>query len=128
MVVRIRTITFDCADPFRLARFWSEVTGYTEDPDNGNEPEHTEALLVSPDGAPALLFITVPEGRTVKNRVHLDLGSELGTRDEEVQRLLGVGASLVSDHRTDDGLGWVVLADPEGNEFCVERSDAERAS
>jgi catechol 2,3-dioxygenase-like lactoylglutathione lyase family enzyme len=128
MVVRIRTITFDCADPFRLAEFWSQVTGYTEDPQNGNAPEHPEALLVSPDGAPALLFIAVPEPRTVKNRVHLDLGSATGTRDGEVERLLGVGATLVGDHRTEEGLGWVVLADPEGNEFCIERSDAERAS
>jgi predicted enzyme related to lactoylglutathione lyase len=50
------------------------------------------------------------------------------TRDEEVERLLGLGATLVADHRRPDGSGWAVLADPEGNEFCVERSAAERAA
>jgi predicted enzyme related to lactoylglutathione lyase len=70
----------------------------------------------------------VPESKTVKNRVHLDLMPTDRTRDEEVERLLGIGATLVADHRRPDGLGWVVLADPEGNEFCIERSAAERAA
>jgi len=68
----------------------------------------------------------VPEPKTVKNRVHLDLMPDDRTRDEEVERLLGIGAALVADHRKPDGGGWVVLADPGGNEFCVERSAAER--
>jgi predicted enzyme related to lactoylglutathione lyase len=68
----------------------------------------------------------VPEPKTVKNRVHLDLMPDDRTRDEEVERLLGIGATLVADHRRPDGAGWVVLADPEGNEFCIERSAAER--
>ena len=128
MTARPRNITFDCADPYRLARFWSEVTGYREDPENGNAPEDPEALLVGADGQPNLLFIKVPEGRTVKNRVHLDLMPTDGTRDQEVARLLGLGATMVADHRRPDGTGWVVLADPEGNEFCVERSAPERAA
>jgi Glyoxalase-like domain len=70
----------------------------------------------------------VPEPKTVKNRVHLDLMPTDRTRDEEVERLLGIGATLVADHRRPDGTGWVVLADPEGNEFCIERSAAERAA
>ena len=70
----------------------------------------------------------MPEAKTVKNRVHLDLTPTDRTRDEEVERLLGIGATLVADHRRPDGTGWVVLADPEGNEFCVERSTAERAA
>jgi Glyoxalase-like domain len=59
--------------------------------------------------------------------VHLDLQSDT-TRDEEVDRLIGVGATLVDDQRKPDGRGWVVLADPEGNEFCVERSAVEMAA
>ena len=70
----------------------------------------------------------MPEPKTVKNRVHLDLEPTDRTRDEEVERLLKIGATLVADHRRPDGTGWVVLADPEGNEFCVERSAAERAA
>ncbi|HKQ01164.1 MAG TPA: VOC family protein, partial [Actinomycetes bacterium] len=81
-----------------------------------------------PDGQPGLLFIKVPEPKTVKNRVHLDLVPTDRTRDEEVERLLGIGATLVADHRRSDGSGWVVLADPEGNELCIERSAAERAA
>jgi Glyoxalase-like domain len=126
--VRIRSITFDCTDPYGLARFWSRLTGFTDDPDNPNEPGDPEGLLLSPDGATALLFVPVPERRTVKNRVHLDLVPLERTRDAEVERVLELGARLVDDRRRPDGTGWVVLADPEGNEFCVERSDAERTS
>ncbi|PZS28237.1 MAG: glyoxalase [Pseudonocardiales bacterium] len=126
MTVRIRTVTFDCADPFALAAFWTQVTGFGEDPDNGNDPSDDEALLVGSGGAPALLFIQVPEAKTVKNRVHLDLEPTDRTRDEEVERLLTLGATLVADFRGPDGRGFVVLADPEGNELCIERSEAER--
>jgi hypothetical protein len=63
----------------------------------------------------------------VKNRLHLDLMPETHTRDEEVERLLAAGATLVSDERTPNGRGWAVLADPEGNEFCIEASAKERA-
>jgi hypothetical protein len=128
MTARPRNITFDCADPYRLAGFWSQVTGYREDPDNGNAPADPEALLLGPDGQPNLLFIRVPEAKTVKNRVHLDLMPTQHTRDQEVARLLELGATTVADHRRPDGTGWVVLADPEGNEFCVERSASERAA
>jgi hypothetical protein len=128
MTARPRNITFDCVDPYRLAGFWSQVTGYREDPDNGNAPEDPEALLVGLDGQPNLLFIKVPEGKAVKNRVHLDLVPARDTRDQEAARLLELGAMLVADHRRPDGTGWVVLADPEGNEFCVERSAAERTA
>jgi hypothetical protein len=128
MTARPRNITFDCADPYRLAGFWTQVTGYGEDPDNGNAPDDPEALLVGLDGQPNLLFIKVPEGKTVKNRVHLDLMPTQHTRDQEVARLLELGATMVADHRRLDGTGWVVLADPEGNELCVERSAAERTA
>jgi predicted enzyme related to lactoylglutathione lyase len=128
MTARIRNITFDCADPYALAAFWTQVTGYKEDPEDPNEPEHTEALLAAPDGLGNLLFVKVPESKAVKNRVHLDLMPTDRTRDEEVERLLGLGATLFADHRRPDGTGWAVLTDPEGNEFCVERSAAERAA
>src|SRR4051812_8900345 len=61
VAVRIRSITFDCADPYQLAQFWSRATGFREDPDNPNEPGDPEGLLLSPDGSLALLFVPVPE-------------------------------------------------------------------
>jgi hypothetical protein len=121
----IRSITVDCADSYRQALFWSEVTGWQEDPDDPNNPGDPEGRIVSPHGI-NLLFIPVPEGKVVKNRVHLDLWPTERTRDEEVTRLLGIGATLFEDHREPDGTGFVVLADPEGNEFCIERSAKER--
>ena len=124
MTLRIRSITFDCANPFRLAEFWEQATGYAEDPDNRNHPEDPEGLLVSPDGSASILFIRVPEVKQSKNRLHLDLtaaDSSAQKRDEEIDRLLALGATVVDDLRRPDGKGWVVLGDPEGNEFCVER-------
>jgi hypothetical protein len=73
-----------------------------------------------------LILTIVAEGKTVKNRLHLDVVPVHGTRDEEVTRLTALGARLVADHIRADGSGRVTLADPEGNEFCVERSAAER--
>ena len=127
MTVQIRHLTFDCSDVAALAGFWREATGYGDDPADPNEPGDDEILIVSPAGGPGLLFVPVPEGKTAKNRIHFDLVPVGRTRDEEVTRLLGLGATELHDHRTPDGRGWVVLADPEGNEFCVERSEAERA-
>ena len=127
MAVHIKSITFDCADPYRLAQFWRQLTGFSEDPDNGNAPDDPKALLPSPDESLALLFIAVPEPKHIKNRVHLDLVPLTSGRDEEVAQLLRIGARMVADQRQPDGGGWVVLSDPEGNEFCIERSDAERA-
>jgi len=72
------------------------------------------------------LFIEVPESKRVKNRVHFDLGPIDRTRDEEIERVRALGATELDDRRQLDGTGWVVLADPEGNEFCILRSDAER--
>ena len=126
MAVRIKSITFDCTDPYRLAQFWTQLTGFEQDPENSNAPEDPEALLLSPDRQLSLLFIAVPEQKQVKNRVHLDLVPTDRRRDAEVDRLLGLGGRLVDDQRRPDGTGWVVLADPEGNEFCIERSDIER--
>lgn len=118
----IRHTTIDCADAYGLASFWSEVLGLPMHEDD--KPGDPEALI---EGA-GLLFVTVPEAKTLKNRVHFDLQPQDRRRDEEVERLLALGATLVDDRRNPDGTGWAVLTDPEGNEFCVERSAAERTA
>ncbi|HYJ66455.1 MAG TPA: VOC family protein [Nocardioidaceae bacterium] len=122
--MQLRHVTVDCADPYELASFWSRVTGWpVSDEDNPGDPE---ALVMSPAPVPGLLFIRVPEGKTVKNRIHIDWVPTERTRDEEVERLKGIGARVHEDHRIADGRGWVTMLDPEGNEFCIERSAAER--
>ena len=120
----VRHVTFDCADPHRVATFWSQVLGGSVNLDD--EPGDPEAVVESA-GNPTLLFQRVPEGKTTKNRVHLDLQPQGIRRDDEVERLQGLGATIVGDHRVPDGTGWVTMADVEGNEFCVERSNLERA-
>ncbi len=123
MVSAVRQVTFDCADAYTLAQFWSQVFERPlHDDDNPGDP----MALIKLDNNQGILFIGVPEGKSVKNRLHLDVVPTDRTRDEEVDRLLGVGARIYEDHRKDDGTGWVTMLDPEGNEFCVERSDAER--
>jgi hypothetical protein len=127
MSLRIRTITLDCADPYRMVSFWSQAIGYAEDPLNPNNPEDPEGLLVAPDGSANVLFVRVPEAKRLKNRVHLDLvppDSSPEARDAAVERLLALGATVIDDLRRPDRSGWVVLADPEGNEFCLERGVA----
>ena len=126
MTARISHTSIDSRDAYAQASFWSEVLGY--DPADPNEPGHEECLILAPDGGQRLLFIEVPEPKQVKNRLHLDLRPVSGTRDEELPRLLRLGARQVADRRRPDGSGWVVLADPEGNEFCLLRSDAEDAA
>ncbi len=119
-------ITIDAANPYELAQFWSTATGWPLG--DGDEPGDDEVLVVAPAPVPGLLFIAVPEAKSVKNRVHLDWVPDQRTRDEEVDRLLGLGATIYEDHRAPDGRGWVTLHDPEHNEFCVERSEAERSA
>ena len=74
---------------------------------------------MAPDRSQLLLFIRVPDDKQLKNRVHLDLRPADRSREEEVGRLVGLGATHFEDHRRPDGSGWVTLRDPEGNEFCV---------
>ncbi len=83
-------------------------------------------MIIDPAGGQQVLFIEVPEGKQVKNRVHFDLVPSDRTRDEEIERVLALGATSLDDRRQADGTGWLVLADPEGNEFCILRSDSER--
>ena len=126
MTSTIRAVTVDCRDPERVGRFWADALGYGDDPDNPNTSGDPEWLLVSPVGVVHLLFQVVDEPKRVKNRLHFDLEPTEQTRDEEIARLAGLGATVVADHRRADGSGWVTMADPEGNEFDVERSRAER--
>ncbi len=122
MTSLVRHLTFDAHDAYRQGAFWAEVLGgRLSDDDSPGDPE----ALVEADGI-ALLFVTVPDAKSVKNRLHVDLQPQDRTRDEEVERLLALGAKLHEDHRRPNGRGWVTLTDPEGNEFCVECGAAER--
>jgi len=115
---RIRTVSVDSVDPFTLATWWSTVLGWPLGDDDF--PGDPEAILFAPEGrGPDVLFIQVPDQRSVKNRLHFDLEPAERTRDAEVEWVLGHGATQLDDQRRPDGSGWVVLADPEGNEFCV---------
>jgi Glyoxalase-like domain len=125
---RISHTSVDSRDAFAQSVWWAEVLGMIEDPDDPNEPGDEECMILSPDRQIRLLFLDVPEGKSVKNRIHLDLRPIDRTRDEEVARVLSLGATQLADRRRSDGTGWVVLADPEGNEFCILRSDAELAA
>jgi predicted enzyme related to lactoylglutathione lyase len=110
----LREVIVDCNDPQRVATFWGLALGWEVHDNSGT-------LWMSASGAPfpdlLLVFVPVPEAKAVKNRIHLDVSPVGCDRDEEVARLVALGAS-----RVDVGQGeqpWVVLADPEGNEFCV---------
>jgi hypothetical protein len=125
MTSYISHTSIDCHHAFELAQWWKQVLGYVDQPDDPNEPGHEECWIQRPDGGHPVLFIEVPEGKQVKNRIHFDLRPSAGTREGEVARLLDLGARQVDDQRLADGRGWVVLADPEGNEFCILRSQEE---
>jgi hypothetical protein len=122
MTSKFTELVIDCADPIGLARFWCAVLDYeVQEEGDGvvmiGSPAVPEGKNRPGPVPPLLTFVRVPEGKTVKNRLHLDVNPTDGERDEEVRRLLGLGA-----RQADVGQGeetWVVLADPEGNEFCV---------
>lgn len=119
--------TVDCADAYELSRWWKQLLGYVDLPDDPNEPGDEECMIQRPDGGHQLLFIEVPDEKRAKNRLHFDLRPQERTRDNEVEWALSMGASQVRDHRGihGPGTGWVLLADPEGNEFCILRSEVE---
>ncbi|WP_433824386.1 VOC family protein [Actinoplanes sp. CA-015351] len=125
MAAYIDHTNVDCTDAYALSRWWQSVLDYREDPEDPNEPGHEECLIFSADGRHRLLFIEVPDAKQGKNRLHFDLRPTEGTRDEEVARVIELGATVVDDRRHADGTGWAVLADPEGNEFCVLRGKAD---
>ncbi len=126
MSSRLSHTTIDCTNAYALSQFWNDVLGYTDVPGDPNEPGHEECMIVGTAPAPRLLFIEVPERKQIKNRLHFDLVPTDRTRDEETERVLALGATIIHDLRATDGTGWAVLADPEGNEFCILRSDSER--
>jgi hypothetical protein len=127
MTSSISTTTLDCAHAYELSQWWKQVIGYVDLADDPNRQGDEECVIRDPASDHTLLFIEVPDTKQVKNRLHFDLRPTDGTREEEVERVLGLGARHLADHRRPDGSGWVVLADPEGNEFCILRSRAEIA-
>ena len=119
--------TIDCGNAYELSEWWKPVLGYVDIDGDPNLPGHVECMIRDPETGHQVLFIEVPDAKTVKNRIHFDLRPRTGTRDEEVERLRALGAAQVSDHRGiyGPGSGWVTFADPEGNEFDLVRSLAE---
>jgi predicted enzyme related to lactoylglutathione lyase len=115
----ILNVTFDCREAAAVAEFWAAVLGYSIN--EVRQLGNPHWVLTSLDGtSPRLVFVEVPEPKTLKNRVHLDLIPGTRSHREELHRLLGLGATIVDDRRDLDPGGWVVMADPEGNEFCLE--------
>jgi predicted enzyme related to lactoylglutathione lyase len=127
MALRWYSVVIDCRDIAAQARWWQEVLDWTIVYEDEHEvaviPRHASIDPVEaadwhrqPQG---LVFVPVPEGKTVKNRLHLDLAPHTSQdRDAEIARLLEMGATKVDVGQSDD-VTWTVLADPEGNEFCV---------
>jgi predicted enzyme related to lactoylglutathione lyase len=106
------TVVVDATNPALMARFWAAVLDYQivfEQPDEVVIAKDRETY-------PGIIFVPVPEAKTVKNRLHIDLNPD--NQEAEVARLLGLGAKRVDVGQTDE-VTWVVMADPEGNEFCV---------
>lgn len=124
MTSRIAAINFTCRNHERSLAFWSNVLDFVPDPVNPNEPGDEVSVLIHPT-AP-IEFLMQPADGTFEPRVHLDLIPTDRTRDEEVERLLGLGSNIVADRRKADGSGWVTMADPDGYSFCVERSEPEK--
>ncbi|NYD59004.1 hypothetical protein BKA08_003242 [Nocardioides marinisabuli] len=125
MASRVANICVDAHDPVAQARWWEQVLDdFHVVPDGAWGDD--EAELRGPGGR-WLEFLRVPESKTVKNRMHLCLRPVGTTCDAEVERIVALGASVVDDRRGMADGGWVVLGDPEGNEFCVLSTSAEDA-
>ncbi|MFF7853282.1 VOC family protein [Streptomyces sp. NPDC007904] len=111
MTLQWEQLVVDAADPVALGRWWAEALGWVVVADAADEYE----IRPAPDRLPGLLFVPVPDGKAVKNRLHLDFRPD--DQQAEVARLLALGARPADVGQGDET--WVVLADPEGNEFCV---------
>jgi hypothetical protein len=120
MSLQLANISFDCTDALVVGGFWSAVLGHDLDPD-GSADFTSVGLSGTTQSTPAWLFMSVPEGKSAKNRMHVDLTS--ADRQVEVDRLVGLGATHVRDVE-EWGHSWTVLQDPEGNEFCVAQEAA----
>lgn len=120
MGVRFQCVCVDAADPQRVADFWQATLGWRRTLDTPDEVVLEPAAGTPEDGAsPDLLFLRVPEAKTLKNRLHIDLRPD--DQAVELARVEGLGARRVDVGQQGDE-SWVVLADPEGNEFCILRS------
>jgi Glyoxalase-like domain len=122
--------TIDCHNAFELSEWWKQLLGYVDIEGDPNLPGHEECMIRDPETDHRLLFLEVPDDKAVKNRVHLDLRPRERSRDDEVEWVRSLGATELADHRGEwgPGSGWVVFADPEGNELCILRSTAEVAA
>ncbi len=120
MASRTSNFCIDAHDPAAQARWWADVLDDFTLPSQEELAtwDDEECWLVGPEDR-AMIFLKVPEPKTVKNRMHVCVSPTDRTREAEVERLLGLGATLVDDRRNGPDRGWAVLADPEGNEFCV---------
>ncbi|MFE3515966.1 VOC family protein [Streptomyces sp. NPDC059166] len=126
MTSRFTELTVDCRDPERLAAFWCEVLGFEVIERSEGQVEigswvPTVEEVRARQMPPTLVFIRVPEGKAVKNRLHLDVSPIDAGTEEEVARLVALGATR-ADVGQGPGRSWVVMADPEGNEFDVLRT------
>jgi hypothetical protein len=127
MTSLISHTTVDCRNAYELSEWWKRVLGYVDVDGDPNLPGHEECMILDPETRHHVLFIEVPDTKAGKNRLHFDLRPRSASRDEELEWLISLGATVVGDHRGHygPGTGWVILADPEGNEFCILRSEAE---
>ena len=112
--IRFNEIVIDCSDPLTLAPFWAEALGY----DIGELEEDVASIEHPTDEGPAICFQRVPESKQGKNRMHLDLNVDEDELESAVESLIALGASQIDVGQGVDR-SWVVLADPEGNEFCI---------
>lgn len=126
VAARVSHTTFNCENAFELSEWWKQVLHYVDVEGDANEPGDNECMIVDPTGGHRLLFIEVDALQEPVGRIHLDLAPSDRSRDEEVERILALDARQDADLRNADGTGWVVLADPSGNRFCIVRSDEER--
>ena len=122
MAAQVAAITFDCKDALAVAQFWSAALDRPLDPKPSSDfasigmPEHRDTSGWRLDDKPTWLFAKVPEPKTAKNRMHLDLAAP--DHEAEVSRIVELGATRVAD-MNEWGYKWTVMQDPEGNEFCV---------
>ncbi|PRA10957.1 glyoxalase [Arthrobacter sp. MYb211] len=117
MGCRFAELAVDCKNPVLIARFWGEVFDYSVLSEEAGLVTIGPAEATKDSQGPVLTFAQVPEEKTIKNRVHLDVRPVDCTQDEEVERLLSLGAKYAEVESSD--FPWIVLLDPEGNEFCV---------
>lgn len=118
MSLTILNVTFDCADPGAVARFWAAATGWGLHCWDVHPGAEEYSVGPPPGGGARLYFVGVPEPKTVKNRLHLDMIPCGRSQQDEMARLVALGASVLDAQPA--GAGWVVMADPEGHEFCLE--------